>query len=236
MNQKLITPLLIFILILLGITIATSLLYGQIHTKQYNTLDRSIREVNQKLLEQSKSEEDSPKTLLAKYPRIANIISYTIDKNRPLSAHSDFIQSIAKEIKSDNIDAIAYQNLIDMGVKQPEFRLIENDQYRFRERWNVLIKPTSHFYSKRPKLTLFVNESFSVPSCSSENGFKPYVMWLPTDQGMQVEIEQHYDAKFNSYRVTAKNGEGVPILFNTTQRILVDAGCYKESSKSQEEE
>lgn len=163
--------------------------------------------------------------IIAKNKRIASIVSYTASSAQPLANHYEFVSKLEKELRNDIITDMAFENLKEAGSTITQMTQIDETTFMFRDRWPLVIKPGSHFYDHPVKKVLFINESFTAPVCARGKGYEPYVIYQSTNPDYQVNVLTDTQGQTLQYRVTAKDKNGTPVLFDVNDRILVDAGC-----------
>lgn len=168
---------------------------------------------------------------LATNKRVANILSYTGNQSFNLQTRKFYIQSLASEIRRDTIDKLAYENLKEYGILNPDLRQTGNDTYTFRDRWTLNITAGSHFYNHPITSVMFINESFPRPNCQADKGFEPYVAFMSTNPSLDIKIITDYNTRTPSYRVTALN-KNIPVMDNVSDRVIIDAGCISTPSKA----
>ncbi|EML0292523.1 hypothetical protein ACE25E_002722 [Vibrio cholerae] len=177
------------------------------------------------LYPKSGSETQETLEIIAKNKRIASIISYSLSESQSLSSHYQFVKKLESELRSDIIADMAYDNLKEAGSTTTQMAQLDETRFLFRGRWPLTIKPGSYFFDKPVKRVLFINESFKAPICDTSKGYEPFVIYQSTNQNHSVELIYETKGQTLEFRAIAKDKDGTPILFNSEDRILIDAGC-----------
>lgn len=222
----------VIVLGILSVIMSTLSLVVSIKGNQQLSLELTQRanKLSRLVIENSDSESISEIEELAVNRRVANIISYSGLGNFSIEQRAPYIKSLAEQIRQDTIDKLAYENLRSYGVMNPDLIQTADDTYTFRDKWNLTIKPGSHFYSNPIASVMFINESFPMPKCVGDKGFEPYVAFMATDTSMDIKISTEYQTNQPSYRITAFDKNGTQILNNIQDRVIIDAGCWSKTS------
>lgn len=218
-------------LLISGLSLAINIVDKQSRSIE---IAQSANNIKRLIIKNSDSESVSEVEELAINRRVANIISYSGLGNFSIEQRSPYIKALASQIRKDTIDKLAYENLRSYGVMNPDLIQTGDDTYTFRDKWNLVIKPGSHFYNNPITSVMFINETFPIPQCVAENGFEPYVAFMATDTSMDIKISTEFQTNQPSYRITAFDKNGTQILSNIEERVIIDAGCWSREDSGED--
>ncbi len=213
----------------LGVCSLSLMHQNLIHSK----VERKLSSLHSSVSEVLKAANASKPTNLeeiATNRRAADIVSYRLRFNPSITVLQPYIAALNTEIRRDLIEDLAYSNLAEAGSNNIELVSIGDNQAVMRERWKLRIEPGSHFDRNPAARLMFVNESFPSPLCDAQNGFEPYVAFLSTNPTLTIKVEPDMITNTPRYRIEAFDASGKQVINNTTDRVLIDAGCIQSSS------
>lgn len=205
---------------LLGANTYTQIHYG----KEIEKIKKSVNALTKTASENIKTSLDISWIEIGTNQRAADLLA-TYLKNHNLKEGKVYAHSIARELRLDYIDDLAYKNLSLFGSTK-EFVEYQDNTYIIRDKWRLKTEEGSRFQDlKYGARIILPNESIPIPKCES----KPYIAYTALTPKNIIETPKVIANRDDLSQLARMRFslEGLTEYTSTKYRILIDSGCVK---------